>query len=488
MDNKIKQSPNENILKQEIQSEINDILKTAFIHFNNGNIVEAQRLYVGIIDIEPLHAEANHNLGIIEATTSSPISALSRLEIAIQANPNSDQYWGSYIEILIMLEDYASAEVAINHGLEFGIGEVLASTLKDKIQQMKTVKQQHISKVDATEFPRITTLIPAYKHEFIIETLLALTAQTYPFFQVIVSDDSPDQVITQLLANPKFAQIHQKLKLKVLQGPRQGGFSNILHLLGQCDGTNLIHILMDDDLIYPKFYEKHIEAHLQNNISVSVSYRWFCNKFGQPMWVSPVPAWVTNAQNAFMTINASQLFDSVVPQCDNWLGELSNSVFKPSAISLFARARLEDVAYYGLGDIGCLLEASLQSELGLIKEYLGGFRQHDTQFSAQQHSKAFQCGVIAWVALALGAFKAQKINANILQKVVHTTRNSLLQRYPSDAVILVIAEVLNSNDASSEQFANNFNLHWETFIQCQDWQAASSLRGKAQQALFRALT
>ena len=65
MDNKIKQSPNENILKQEIQSEINDILKTAFIHFNNGNIVEAQRLYVGIIDIEPLHAEANHNLGII---------------------------------------------------------------------------------------------------------------------------------------------------------------------------------------------------------------------------------------------------------------------------------------------------------------------------------------------------------------------------------------------------------------------------------------
>ena len=462
-------------LTQELESSLNEVLNIAFINFNKGNIDDAKKLYLGIIDILPLHAEANHNLGVIEAKIGLATDALPRLEIAIKAKPENEQYWVSYIEALIIFEDYSNAETAISHGLDFGLSGALAAILKEKIYQRHIEKQQLASTFNADNLPRITTLIPAYKPSFIIETLLALTAQTYTFFEVIVSDDSTDQIITQLLASPECAQIRQKLNFKVVQGPRKGGMSNILHLLSQCDNKGLIHVLMDDDLIYPKFYEKHVMAHLQKNISVSVSYRWFCNQYGQPLGVSAVPEWINNAQQNFMVLNAAQLFGSVIPKCDNWLGEFSNSVFKPAAIHLYTRSRLENIAYYGLGDIGTILEASLHGELVLIKEYLGAFRQHETQFSSQQHSKVFQCGVIAWVALALGAYRAQQINANTLQLVVHSVCKGLIQRYSNDPQIYKIIQCLSTNEASGDQFSNEFNQHWENFIVCQDWLAAHSL-------------
>ena len=470
-------SKDETLLKQELELEINSILKTAYANLNTGNIEEAEKIYLGIIDVQPLNAEANHNLGIIEFKTNRATNALLRLEIAIQTKPENEQYWISYIDALIIFEDYPSAQAAINLGLEYGLSTTLATTLQNKIQQHNSEKQQRNLKVNFEKPPLITTLIPAYKSAFIFETLLSLTAQTYQFFEVIVSDDSPDQVITQLIASPEFSKLRDKLKLTVLQGPRQGGMSNILHLLNHCNDNGLIHILMDDDLIYPRFYEKHIQAHLTSNISASVSYRWFCNQLGQPMWVSAVPEWVNNSQDRFMAINSSQLFNSVIPNCDNWLGEFSNSVFKPAAIRLYGRSRLENIAYYGLGDIGTLLEASLHGDLGLIKEYLGAFRQHDTQYSSQKNTKVFQCGVIAWVALALGAYRAQLLSADNLQIVANRICNNLTQLYPDDKQIHTIIQSLNMNTTSNEQFSNEFIQRWEKFIVCQDWQKANSLLG-----------
>lgn len=473
----------EALLKKELQIEINNILQIAFTNIKNGNIDQAKRLYLNIIDIIPLHAEANHSAGIIELNANSALTALPRLEIAIQSDPHNEQYWISYIEALIIIKDFTTAKLELRNALEFSLRIELAATLSEKIQKKNLETKSLSGNLNNSALPRITTLIPAYKPAFILETLLALTSQTYPFIDVIVSDDSLDQEITQLINSPTCEQIRRKLNLKILRGPGQGGMSNILHLLGHCNDASLIHVLMDDDLIYPKFYEQHVKAHIQKNISVSVSYRWFCNQYGQPMGVSAIPAWINTEKELLITVDSAKLFDSVIPNCDNWLGEFSNAVFKPSAIRLYARSRLENIAYYGLGDIGALLESSLQGDLAIIKEYLGAFRQHDTQYSSQQNSKVFQCGVIAWVALALGAYRAQKINAEILQLVVLRIGKILEQRYPNDPQIKVFIRCFSMNQASSAEFDLDFNRYWEAFILCQDWQAAQSSKGQQQHAL-----
>ena len=58
--------------------------------------------------------------------------------------------------------------------------------------------------------PTITTLIPAYKKEFLGETLLGLARQTFRDFRVIVSDDSPGDEITQLIQSGHYGDLRAR--------------------------------------------------------------------------------------------------------------------------------------------------------------------------------------------------------------------------------------------------------------------------------------
>ncbi len=86
---------------QQLQQAMNDVLQMALAHQLAGEIEEAQQLYLEIIDIQPKHAEANHNLGVIEAGLKGALAALPRLEIASQVKPEIEQYWISYVEALM---------------------------------------------------------------------------------------------------------------------------------------------------------------------------------------------------------------------------------------------------------------------------------------------------------------------------------------------------------------------------------------------------
>jgi GT2 family glycosyltransferase len=129
----------------------------------------------------------------------------------------------------------------------------------------------------------ITTLIPAYKPTFIDELLHSLATQTYKQFKVIVSDDSPDGIVTQVIQSKQLSQLTQQLNVTVIRGPQQGGYSNIFNLVrNYANSSDYFHILLDDDVIYPTFYETHVREHQKSNALVSVSARWNVNKQGQP--------------------------------------------------------------------------------------------------------------------------------------------------------------------------------------------------------------
>jgi glycosyltransferase involved in cell wall biosynthesis len=59
--------------------------------------------------------------------------------------------------------------------------------------------------------PTITTLIPAYKKEYLGETLLGLARQTFRDFRVVISDDSPDDEITHLVRSGHYGEIARSL-------------------------------------------------------------------------------------------------------------------------------------------------------------------------------------------------------------------------------------------------------------------------------------
>ena len=470
--------------EQEFLQAIQEVLDLAIETQNAGDIVNAQMLYLEILKRVPLHAEANHHLGVIDSHLNSAESALPKFEIAIQQAPDNEQYWVSYIDALMLSGDVEGAIAAIELGQKYGLkaetAQILANEFVEKLENQSQDNNQVLAEnnglINSLNHTSITTLIPAYKHQFIPQLLLSLTAQTYQNFKVIISDDSPDQKVTKIIQDEALKDIVKSLNIKIIKGPQKGTMTNVVHLLSQCgDDTSLVHILFDDDLIYPNFYEKHQVAHAQTNVGASVSYRWLSNEQGQPLGVSALPAFVKNNMQSLEMLNADQMFSSTVPDCDNWLGEFSNTVFKFDEIKKYLRSTMQNIAYYGLGDIGVLLEISLDSKIALIKEYLGAFRHNAQQHSVNYESRVYKCGLVAWVGLALAGYKSGHISQQQLIKSVEIIHKALASRYKSSPDMQALIVLMQSVSPSDAEFEHQFIELWNQLLQCDDWVHAKQL-------------
>ena len=75
-----------------------------------GNIQEAERFYRGILQSRPKHPDANHNLGVIAAAENQPEAAILFFQTALEANPKIEQFWISYIDILVKQRQFERAE------------------------------------------------------------------------------------------------------------------------------------------------------------------------------------------------------------------------------------------------------------------------------------------------------------------------------------------------------------------------------------------
>ena len=52
----------------------------------------------------PKHPDANHNMGVLAVGVGKVETALPRFRTALEANPSLNQYWLSYINALIKLD------------------------------------------------------------------------------------------------------------------------------------------------------------------------------------------------------------------------------------------------------------------------------------------------------------------------------------------------------------------------------------------------
>jgi len=80
---------------------INQLLLKGVKEHKKNNFGEAERLYKIILNSDPQHPDANHNLGIIKKKNDKLNEAELLFKIAIQSNSEVEQFWVSYIETLI---------------------------------------------------------------------------------------------------------------------------------------------------------------------------------------------------------------------------------------------------------------------------------------------------------------------------------------------------------------------------------------------------
>ena len=101
---------------------INQALQTGITAHKEGKLQEAEKLYRLIIQSEPNHPDANHNLGVLAVGLEKFKQAIPYFKIAIEASPHREQYWLSCIDALIKLNQLDRARDILKQGKALGLG------------------------------------------------------------------------------------------------------------------------------------------------------------------------------------------------------------------------------------------------------------------------------------------------------------------------------------------------------------------------------
>ena len=80
---------------------IEQLLQQGVAAHKEGKLQEAERLYRAILKSQPMHPDANHNLGVIAVAVNKANAALPLFKTALESNPKIEQFWLSYIDALI---------------------------------------------------------------------------------------------------------------------------------------------------------------------------------------------------------------------------------------------------------------------------------------------------------------------------------------------------------------------------------------------------
>ena len=100
---------------------IDQALQQGIAAHKEGKAQEAERFYRAILQSQPLHPDANHNLGVLAVSVNKTESALPLFKTALEANPKIEQFWLSYIDALIKAKQFENAKQVFEQAKQQGL-------------------------------------------------------------------------------------------------------------------------------------------------------------------------------------------------------------------------------------------------------------------------------------------------------------------------------------------------------------------------------
>jgi hypothetical protein len=278
----------------------------------------------------------------------------------------------------------------------------------------------------------LTVLIPAFRDTFIEDAVGSCLQQNILPSSIIISDDSPNNLVIKRLQTRKDILYTAKecgVNIQLLEGPKRGVICNLFALNALWNKkTEYYHLLLDDDVIMPEFYQTHLANFTRLNLLGSVSSRCLIDENGEVTGIPALPDMVTKLSGIGVVVPSEFLFKTVFQPAlaTNWLGETSNALFhKDSADIMFGRAEGSIRSTPGLGDISLFLELGARERLGYTHQYLGGFRQHSNQHTSGKASEILFFGYADWITLARNMLKHERIAEDVSQSIVENHMNVL---------------------------------------------------------------
>ena len=131
---------------------VNQMLQQGVAAHNTGNLQEAERLYRAILQTQPGHPDANHNLGLIALAANAAEAALPLFKTALEINPAVEKFWLSYIAVLIRLGLLEPAKGVLERAQDLGFKIEKLEPLNRKLAS--TTNKAPVSEVAAAEVYR----------------------------------------------------------------------------------------------------------------------------------------------------------------------------------------------------------------------------------------------------------------------------------------------------------------------------------------------
>ncbi len=105
-----------------MELRIEEALQQGVAAHKEGKLQDAERLYRAILQSQPAHPDANHNLGVLAVSVNKADAALPLFKIALEANPKIEQFWLSYIDALIKEKQFENAKLVIEQAKKQAVG------------------------------------------------------------------------------------------------------------------------------------------------------------------------------------------------------------------------------------------------------------------------------------------------------------------------------------------------------------------------------
>ena len=118
-----------------MELSIDQALQEGVAAYKDGRLNDAERIYRAIIQAQPNHPDANHNLGLLAVASGKPRDAIPLLKLALETNPEIEQFWLSYIDALLKAGRHDEAKQTVANLRDDGILKMKLNLLLEQIKE-----------------------------------------------------------------------------------------------------------------------------------------------------------------------------------------------------------------------------------------------------------------------------------------------------------------------------------------------------------------
>lgn len=117
-----------------MELKIEQTLQQGVAAHKAGKLQEAERLYRAILQSQPEHSDANHNLGVLAVSVNKAEAALPLFQTALEANPKIEQFWLSYLDALIKTEKVDDARRVLAAAHQAGVTAAKLQIFEEQLE------------------------------------------------------------------------------------------------------------------------------------------------------------------------------------------------------------------------------------------------------------------------------------------------------------------------------------------------------------------